>query len=457
MNFLVRINFNKYKNSILTMLDSLLVGFFLSLLLGAVIGAQREMTLQKFKKQDFAGFRTYTIITMLGFLLGYLSFVRLDEMYIALVGILGMFAFSLVAYKQVSVRGKDVSIISEISAVVMFIVGILVALQEYYFSVIVTFILTSLVAVGNQLHGFAKKLTTNEVFASLKFALISIIVLPLLPNKNFSLNDMSGIREMLLHFGLSQDFLIAMNVFNPFEIWLMVVFVSAIAFVGYILMRTIGAQKGILYTGFLGGLMSSTALTSSFSIESKRIPFALTPLAIGVIVACSIMFYRIIFTVSILFPSLVSLLFVPMGVMGSVGLLLAFFLFKKSKKDHKQEFKVDTPFALKPAFFFAGFYVGIIFLAQAMLYYFGESGVLLVAFLSGIADVDAITISLARLSADGVISSKLAVLGIVIAAFSNTIVKAGIAYSLGAKKFAKYVFIVFSLIILSGVLTLLFI
>lgn len=439
------------------MLDSLFIGFFLSLLLGAVIGAQREMTLQKFKKQDFAGFRTYTLITMLGFLLGYLSFIKLDQIYIAVVGIIGIFAFSLVAYKQVSVRGKDVSIISEISAVVMFIVGILVSLQEYYFSIIITFIVTSLMAIGNKLHNFAKKLTTNELFASLKFALISIIVLPLLPNKAYSLYDMSALRDILLHFGFTKEFLVAMNIFNPFEIWLMVVFVSAIAFVGYILMKTIGAQKGILYTGFLGGLMSSTALTSSFSIESKRIPFAVTPLAVGVIIACSIMFYRIIFTVSILFPSLVSKLFISMFFMGTVGLLLAFFIFKRQKVDHKQEFKVETPFALKPAFFFGGFYVGIIFLAQAMLYYFGESGVLLVAFLSGIADVDAITISLARLSSDGVISSQLAVLGIVIAAFSNTVVKAGIAYSLGAKKFAKKIFLVFGIIILTGFFTLLFI
>jgi uncharacterized membrane protein (DUF4010 family) len=439
------------------MIDSLFIGFFLSLILGAIIGAQREMTLQKFKKSDFAGFRTYTLITMLGFLLGYLSFVRLDEVYIAIVGIVGIFAFSLVAYKQVSVRGKDVSIISEVSAVVMFIVGILVSLQEYYFSIIITFILTSLVAVGNQLHSFAKKLTTNEVFASLKFALISIIVLPLLPNRNYSLYEMGFLKDMLLHFGLSEQFLLAMNVFNPFEIWLMVVFVSGIAFIGYILMRTIGAQKGSIYTGFLGGLMSSTALTSSFAIESKRLPFAITPLAVGVIIACSVMFFRILFTVSVLFPSLVKSLFIPMIVMGSVGLIMAFFIFKKQKVDHKQEFKVETPFALKPAFFFGGFYIGIIFLAQAMLYFFGESGVLLVAFLSGIADVDAITISLARLAGDQVISSNLAVLGIVIAAFSNTVVKAGIAYSLGAKKFAKIIFVVFGTMILAGALSLLFI
>lgn len=439
------------------MIDSLFIGFFLSLLLGAVIGAQREMNLQRFKKQDFAGFRTYTLITMLGFLLGYLSFIRLDQVFIAIVGIVGIFAFSLVAYKQVSVRGRDVSIISEVSAVVMFIVGILVSLGEYYFSVIITFVLTLIVAVGNQLHSFAKKITTNEVFASLKFALISIIVLPLLPNQNYSLYEMGFLKNILLHFGFSEQFLLAMNVFNPFEIWLMVVFVSGIAFIGYILMKTIGAQKGSIYTGFLGGLMSSTALTSSFAIESKRLPFAITPLAVGVIIACSVMFFRILFTVFILFPNLVMKLFIPMVVMGSVGLIFALLIFKKQKIDHKQEFKVDTPFALKPAFFFAGFYIAIVFLAQAMLYFFGESGVLLVAFLSGIADVDAITISLARLAGDLVISEDLAVLGIVIAAFSNTIVKAGIAYSLGAKKFAKMIFIVFGSMILAGVITLFFI
>jgi uncharacterized membrane protein (DUF4010 family) len=415
------------------------------------------MNLQKFKKQDFAGFRTYTLITMLGFLLGYLSFIRLDQVFIAIVGIVGIFAFSLVAYKQVSVRGRDVSIISEVSAVVMFIVGILVSLGEYYFSVIITFILTSIIAIGSQLHNFAKKITTNEVFASLKFALISIIVLPILPNQSYSLYEMTFLRDILLHFGFSENFLVAMNVFNPFEIWLMVVFVSGIAFIGYILMKTIGARKGSIYTGFLGGLMSSTALTSSFSIESKRLPFAITPLAVGVIIACSVMFFRILFTVFILFPSLLMKLLAPMVVMGTVGLIFAFFIFRQQKVDHKKEFKVETPFALKPAFFFAGFYIGIVFLAQMMLYYFGESGVLLVAFLSGIADVDAITISLARLAGDSVISQDLAVLGIVIAAFSNTVVKAGIAYSLGAKKFAKIIFVVFGTMILAGALSLLFI
>ncbi len=435
-------------------ISSLYIGLALSILLGAVIGAQREMKLQQKHKLDFAGFRTYTLISLLGFLLGFLGFGKFNQIFLVIVGVLGIFAFALVAYKQVSIRGEDVSIISEVSAVLTFIIGVIVSVQEYYLAIIITFILTFILSIGNELHSFAKKITTNEVFASLKFALISIIVLPILPNKDYSLYDMNIIRDILFNFGVSYEFMQKMNVFNPFEIWLMVVFVSGIAFVGYILMRTIGANKGSIITGFLGGLMSSTALTSSFSIESKRNHYLIYPLAVGVIIASSTMFFRILFEVFILNKNLLMDLIIPMSIMGVVGLGLAFYVFKFKNIDIKKSVEIKTPFALKPAFEFALFYILIVFLASAMLEIFGDSGVLIVAFLSGIADVDAITISLSTLSLQGELENNLAVLGIVIAAFSNTLVKAGIAYSVGAKKFAKIIFMVFGGIILSGILGL---
>jgi len=440
------------------MLSNLLIGIFISILVGALIGTQREINQQKNKLLDFAGFRTFTLVSLFGYLVGYLSFEIFKSNYLVFIGILGIFLLVIIAYHATTkVYPKEISAITEVGVLITFLLGILISLSLYIEALTIAIVMTSILFLGNALHKFTKKLNQVEIFATLKFSIISIVILPLLPNKNYTPLNLPYFGNIFQNQTfISKDLLSQLDVFNFYYIWLMVVFISGIAYVGYILMKTIGAQRGIMVTGFLGGLMSSTALTSSFSIESRKLNYLSIPLIIGVVIACSTMFFRIIFEVGILNPNLLLGLTLSLGIMGLVGFICAYYIFKKTKLNTVKKLDLKSPFSIIPALKFAIFFLIIIFISKLFTIIFGERGIYIISFLSGIADVDAITISLSKLALSGSISNSSAQIGILIAAFSNTIFKGGIAYYLGSKKFFKGILIVFSIILISGILSILF-
>jgi len=318
------------------MLDETLIGRLLSLLLGALIGAQREIRQQKDKLVDFAGFRTFSLVSLFGFLIGFLSNEVLNNQYVILIGLISIFFISIVAYRAVTkIYPTQISSTSQISAILTFMLGLLVSFKYYYMSISIAIIITTILFLGNALHKFASKLKQSVIFATLKFAIISVIILPILPNKNYTLLDFPIIGTFLSHQNtISQEILLKLDVFNFYHIWLMVVFISGIAYVGYILMKTIGSEKGIEVTGFLGGLISSTALTSSFAIESKKLNYLSNPLIIGTVIACSTMFFRIIFEVMVINPDLIFGITLMLSIMGGIGYAGASYLFFKRKLSH---------------------------------------------------------------------------------------------------------------------------
>lgn len=440
--------------------DDVFVGIFLALLLGALLGAQREIRQQKLKKIDFAGFRTFTFICLFGFLVGFLSFEVLDSIEVFLVCLSGIFLLFVLSYYTISrVNKKQVGVMSQILGVICFVIGVLVSLQFYRLSIALSIVITTILFLGHKLHKFAKDLTQKEIFATLKFAIVALIVLPILPNKNYSPLDFPLLGEFFLKQSfISQEFLGGLDVFNFYHLWLMVVFVSGIAYIGYILMKTVGAKKGILVTGFLGGLMSSTALTSSFSIESRKYKAFSSPLAIGVVIACSTMFFRIVFEVLVLNSDLVMGIIASLGLMGICGFMFAFYMlvFGDDSGRNIGGFESESPFSLGPALKFAGLFLGISFFSKFFTLIFGNSGIYILSFISGITDVDAITISLSTLALNGGIANGTAQIGIIIAALSNTLFKGGIAYYLGSGEFFKKILKVFICILIVGIASLIF-
>lgn len=434
--------------------EFLLFGVFLSLLLGSIVGLQREMRIQKENKIDFAGFRTFSFISLLGFLLTYISFEYLESQLLLLIGFAGILLFDLVAYLRVSQESHNVSVSSQITSLITFLLGVLVGFGLYHLAITLTIILTSMLFFGNKLHDFSKNLSKTEVFASIKFAIISIVILPFLPNQNYSPLEIPFLSKFLFEQSLvSIELLSQLNVINPYKIWLMVVFISSISFAGYILMRTIGAKKGILITGLLGGLVSSTATTMSFSLESKRYPHLYIPLMVGVVLACSIMFFRILFEVMIINYELFPSLFLPMILMGLTGILGAIFIFKRTRLDSVKNVKVNSPFTIIPALKFGFFFLMIGFFSKLFSILYGSGGIYFVSFFSGLADVDAITISLSNMAKNDLITNSTAQIGILIAAFSNTFVKMSIAFWFGSKKFALGVTYLLGLVMAIGLIS----
>ena len=442
------------------MFGEFFVGSSLSLLLGALIGAQREVRIQKSHVKDFAGFRTFAFGCLLGFLLGYLAFEVVGESWIIVLSIFNIFVISAIAYYVLSKTDPlEIAMTTEMTFVLTFVLGVFISLKYYQISTTLAIVIATILVLGEKLHFIAKHLKNKEIFATLKFAIISLVVLPILPNMNYTLFDFPILGELLKNQSwISQSLILALDVFNFYHMWIMVVFISGIGFVGYFLMKVLGSQRGILLTGFLGGFMSSTALTTSFSQESSKSKSLANPLAIGVIIACSTMFFRIIFEVIVLNKNLLYGLTIPLGIMGFVGFALALYLFfkydKKSVKVAKEE-KLTSPFTLAPALEFALLYLMISFFSKLFTLIRGDSGIYILSFISGITDVDAITISLSTLALNLSISSNVAQMGIIIAAMTNTIFKGAIVYYLGSKPFFHKIFYVFTIILLFGGIVLL--
>jgi uncharacterized membrane protein (DUF4010 family) len=319
-------------------------------------------------------------------------------------------------------------------------------------------IIAALLTFREKLHLFAKNMKREELFAMVTFALISLVILPFLPHKNFSPIDVPILRDVLIATPLNPAILSQLNVFNFYNIWLMVILVAGISFLGYILVKILGAKKGYGLTGFVGGLVSSTAVTLSMSKESKEHRKFTIPFVIAVVVASSTTFIRIILEVLIVNSALLNSIILPMGIMAITGYLIALGLwFKKSKTKKVKEIKFKQPFALGPAIKFGLFFALIIFVARIAQLVAGKVGLYFTGILSGLADVDAITLTMASLSASGDVASKVAVTTIILAAASNTLVKAGITWFWGEKRFAKYILIIFAMILAFGLGSLLLI
>jgi len=263
--------------------------------------------------------------------------------------------------------------------------------------------------------------------------IIAFVILPLLPDEAIG----------------------PLAVFNPFQIWLMVVFISAISFTGYILMKFIGPEKGLGVTGVVGGLVSSTVVVTSMAARVKESQFLMKAAVFAATVASSMMFLRILFEVSVINPLLLPHLSAPMIVMGVLGILLGIIIWKRAEiRQMDADLQLENPFSLKPALIFGALFLAILFLSKIANMYLGSSGVYLASIISGVADVDAITISLALLAPE-TITHNTAVAAITLAAISNTFFKFLIALFLGTRKIARNICIIFLIIIIAGIISVL--
>ena len=290
----------------------------------------------------------------------------------------------------------------------------------------------------------------DEVFATIKMALISVVIIPLLPNKNYTLLNIPIIKDFFIPNTKTYHFFEQLNVFNPFKIWLLVVFITGISFIGYFLVKLAGRKKGLGLTGLLGGFVSSTAVTVSMSKKSKGTK-NIRSFAIAIILASSMMFLRILLEVLVVNRNLLQNLALPLGIMSLTGFVFSSFLFfKKTKKTQEHKVNLKNPFELGTAIKFALFFLLILVVSKSLFILFGNTGIFIASIFAGLSDVDAITLTLSSLALSGTISAKVAILGITLAAATNTLVKAIIARVIGGKKLAKLVMIVFAVILIFG-------
>jgi uncharacterized membrane protein (DUF4010 family) len=389
--------------------------FGAAIAIGFMVGLQREFAMGGKNREIVAGERTFSLMG----LVGALAAMAADELdsplaFFGIFLLLGI--FSAVAYFIDAWRGH-VGLTTEVAIVITVLIGALCYWGYLALAVAIGIATTTLLSLKLETDRFMRSLTRQDIFAALQFAVISAIVLPVLPNQSF--------------------FPPPFDVLNPFKIWLMVVFISGISFLGYVAIKVVGPEQGIGLTGFLGGLVSSTAVTLSFSERSSREPNLSKPFALAIMIAWSVMFSRVLIEVGVLNRALLRVVWVPLAAAGIVGLLYIGYLYLSQRAAEKGDVEFSNPFDLGSAIKFGLLYGVVLLVSRAAQMYFGDTGILFSSLISGVADVDAITLSMAELSSTGVVEIETASQAIVVAAMSNTLVKGGIALMGGSPGLRK--------------------
>jgi uncharacterized membrane protein (DUF4010 family) len=406
----------------------LFVRFGVAIAIGFLIGLQREYAYGGPDQMIIAGERTFALFS----LAGALAAMAADELnsalaFFGIILVLGL--FSAVAYFIDSRSGK-VGLTTEVAIIVAIAIGALCYWGYLTLAIALGIATTVLLSIKWETDQFARALTREDVLAALQLAVISAIILPILPNENF----------------LPPPF----DVLNPFKIWLMVVFISGISFLGYVAIKIIGPEQGIGITGLLGGMVSSTAVTLSFSERSNREPDLSKPFVLAITVAWTVMFARVLIEVGVVHPALLSYVWLPIALAGLVGLLYCAYLFFAQRTAEKGDVKFSNPFDLMTAIKFGLLYALVLLVSRAAQMYLGDTGLYLSSIISGLADVDAITLSMSELSRTGVLGMDQAALAIVLATMSNTLVKGSIALIAGSVMLRKSLIPVVAMILVVG-------
>lgn len=411
---------------------SLFYRFGAALFIGILVGLQREVASDEAAspaEETFAGVRTFALMSLVGCTAAFLADLTMQPwLFIGII--LPLIGLITAAYIITSYRGS-VGMTTEIAAVVTILAGALCYWNQLAIAVAIGVVTTTLLSFKLELHRFANRLTQEDVVATLKFAIITAIILPILPNKSF----------------WAPPF----DVLNPNKIWWMVVLISGIGFLGYVLIKLVGSRQGIGLTGFLGGLVSSTAVTLSFSQRSQKESQLAKPFALAIIVAWTVMFIRVLVEVAITNSSLLSVVWLPIAAAGIAGLAYGAYLYFTPHSGETGDVAVSNPFELGPAITFGLLYGFILLVARAAQLYFGDTGVYLSSILSGLADVDAITLSMAELSNSGNIDRSAAARAIVLATMSNTVVKGSIVVASGSSALRRALLPGFLLILATGI------
>jgi uncharacterized membrane protein (DUF4010 family) len=387
--------------------------------IGFLLGLERQFSKDAEKESSFAGVRTFPLVALLGYLSLYLGQEVSPLIFgVTMAGTILMIALSYFFTAKEGHKGGT----SEFALLICFILGGLVLVDQYHLAVAMAVLVTAILALKVRIHTAVRKLDLNDIFSILLFVVITALVLPLLPDQDYG----------------------PYGIFNLYKIWLIVSIFVTLNFLAYFLDKYLGQKNSVLITGILGGFASSTATSWYFSRHSGKSEKGGIIEAAAIILASSIMFPRLLIWLLLLNVTLFKMLWLPIIVLGIAGLLAGIWISRKHKMlPEGDRPKASNPINLKEAFFFAGIYIAIQFLVAYADEQFGEKGVLIASGISGLTDIDAITISMANYHPSGSVST-VAAIAILIAAFANTAVKYIFCMLFGnanLKKFTSYVFI----------------
>lgn len=401
----------------------LLQKILLSLGIGILIGLERQ---RRGKGELVAGVRTFTLVCLFGLVSAFISEIFGSNLP-TLIAFFATCSLTVCAYVIRAMKTKFLGITTEIAFILTFLIGLLIYYDKYpyFLSVTMGILLTFILVSKESLHKFARGLKRKEIRDAVIFGMITFVILPILPNYTVD----------------------PFNALNPYLIWLSLVFVLSISFVGYIAMKIFGTKKGLALTGLFGGLASSTSVAIVMAENVRRDRKLLKSATFAVVVASTTMFLRTV-VVSSFFNTTVALgLIVPLCLIATLGYSSSYFIWKKIKKS-KKTINIGSPLTLTPALKFALFFMLILLVSKLGKIYFGQMGIYFIALLAGLVEVDAITISLSSLTN---LQPTVAINGIIIACLANTFSKWFLVNWIGTRKISMEVGKIFAVLLLVGI------
>jgi uncharacterized membrane protein (DUF4010 family) len=400
--------------------------------IGFVIGLEREFASHAEAKQEiFAGVRTFMIVALLGFVAALLSFAFTPWLFIT--ALLGVIVFAAVHYLADTSKGQ-VGGTTEFTVLLAFLLGGATLLGYVEASLALMVIVVSLLSLKVRLHEFIGRITQEELFAFIRFVVVALLVFPFLPNEAY------GPYEAI----------------NPREIGWIVILVSGLGFGGYLLTKFLGPDKGTLFAGIAGGLVSSTMTTWVFTQKSRESASFSRQCAVAILAAAAVMALRLLVLIWIFNRSLLPGLLLPVGLMLAASLGAAWYFFRRQGKpmDKQVALPLGAPLRLWEAVLFGLFFIGMLLLVNYANDVFGTKGILLSSAIAGLVDVDAIALSIAKARALPTLTAQNAIL---IAALVNTLFKMAIPLWLGAPPLRRYALMGYGLCFLGGLIGLVWI
>ena len=382
-----------------------LPAFAASLAIGLLIGLERER-----HPRARAGLRTFALIALLAAILAYLADV-LGTPWILITGFVIVGAMIVATYAREEAYTEPGT--TTIAALlVCYSLSAMVWYDQVRTAVMLAVVTVILLYFKTELRGIARRLTRRDLISVMQFAVLTLIILPLLPDEDYG----------------------RYGVFNPYRIWLIVVLISGISLAGYIALRVVGQRYGAPLLGFLGGLVSSTATTLVYARHARG-HAQLQGLAVFVIVIANIVvLIRLAVLSAIVSPNIVTTL-LPILLSGFLaGVLALLYLWRRNSGEKEAPMPdIKNPTELRAALSFALVYTVVVFLAAWMSHVAGEKGLYALALISGLTDVDAISLSALRLFNVGQLAAEQAAIAIVLAVFSNIAFKLGMVLVVAGK------------------------
>jgi uncharacterized membrane protein (DUF4010 family) len=394
--------------------DNPLVDLAIALGLGLLVGLQRESQARS------AGLRTFALVTLGGAVAGLL--IPAAGGWVVGSGLLAVAILG--AIDHFNEREKGSGLTTEAAMVAMYLAGVVVTVIDERLAVVLAGSVAVLLQAKSRFRRVMGKLGDDDVRAIMQFALLSLVILPVLPNRDFG----------------------PWGVLNPFEIWLLVVLIVGINLGGYIAWKFVRADTGALLTGVLGGVISSTATTVSYSRRTRQETDGTPISAVVIMIATAVVLIRVLIEVAVVAPQILGDVVVPIAIVLAVAVILSVVIWWRVRGQAADMPEQENPTMLRAALVFGALYAVVLIAVAWVRETAGDSGLYAVAAVAGLTDVDAITLSTAQMAKSGQISPTLTWRVILIAFLSNLVFKAGIVAMLGSRKLLAIVATLFGIL-----------